>query len=69
MEVVSFTPLPFYAPVPSCVGSWVGARAGLDVAEKEKISFHYQELNPNSLIFQPVSDSLHRLTYPSSSIF
>jgi hypothetical protein len=49
MEVVSFTPLPFYAPVPNCVGGWVGATAGLDVAEEEKINFPLPRIRPQLL--------------------
>jgi hypothetical protein len=47
------------------IGGWVGPRAGLDIMEKGKISFSYQESNPYSLVVQPV---LYRLNCAVSTI-
>jgi hypothetical protein len=52
--VVIFTPLSLFlgetAPGIHCtrIGGWVGPIAGLDLAEKRKITFPYQESNTES---------------------
>jgi hypothetical protein len=37
------------------IGGWVGSRAGLDVVVKRKILSSCQELNPRTLITEPVT--------------
>jgi hypothetical protein len=43
------------APSTHCIGGWVGPRFSLDIMEKRKVSCHYQESNPSSLVIQSVS--------------
>jgi hypothetical protein len=38
-----------------CTGGWVGPRASLDIMEKRKVSCSCWELNPDSLVIQPVA--------------
>jgi hypothetical protein len=37
------------------VGGWVGPGTGLDMVVKGKIPSPYQELNPRTLIVQPIA--------------
>jgi hypothetical protein len=43
------------APGNSCIGGWVGPRAGLDAVEKRKIPSPLQESNPQTPIVQATS--------------
>jgi hypothetical protein len=36
---------------------WVGFKAGMDVVERTKISYHYRKSNPNSSAVKPVAYS------------
>jgi hypothetical protein len=45
------------APSTHWIGGWVDARASQNDMEERKISFHYQKLNPNSVI-EPVAKVL-----------
>jgi hypothetical protein len=45
----------FRAPGIHWIGGWVGPRAVLDVVVKRKIPSSHQELNPRTLIIQPVA--------------
>jgi hypothetical protein len=38
-----------------CLGDWVGPTADMDVMERRKISFPYQESNPDSSAVQPAT--------------
>jgi hypothetical protein len=57
--MVSFMPLLLY-PWGNSLGThyivgWVGPRISLGIIEKKKISCFYQELNPDSLVIQPIA--------------
>jgi hypothetical protein len=57
--MVSFTPQPLYpqgrAPGTHWIGGWVGPRTVLDVMVKRKIPSPCPELNPRTLIIQPIA--------------
>jgi hypothetical protein len=48
------------------VVGWAGPRVGMDVMEKREISYSFRVSNPNSSIFQLVSQLLYLLSYPNS---
>jgi hypothetical protein len=43
------------APCIHWIGGWMGPRAILNVAEKRKIAYPFQESNSNSLAIQPMT--------------
>jgi hypothetical protein len=43
------------------VGAWLGPRGGLGFMENRRISWSYQELNPDSSVVQPLAKSLYQL--------
>jgi hypothetical protein len=43
------------APSTHCIGGWMGLRAGIDIMEKRKISYPYQELNSYFSVIQPIA--------------
>jgi len=45
------------------IGGWVGPGAGLDIAEKRKLSCLCRNSNHEVLIIHPVTSSLYRLTF------
>jgi hypothetical protein len=55
------------APDTHWMGGWVGSIAILDVVVKREIPSPCRESNPNTLIVQPVAQSLYRLSYHGSS--
>jgi hypothetical protein len=55
MEVVSFTPLPFYPAFPHWEGGWMGPKVDLLTVEKRKISCPLLGFEPDSLLIRPAA--------------
>jgi hypothetical protein len=54
-QVVSFTPWLLYSSGNHYTGGWMGRKDYMDLVEKIKISFPYQESNPYSSVVHPTA--------------